>query len=165
MKQKDAVFTAITNVLSENGIPFTSGSNVNVLLTKEYRAQVTDSLVSSFQAGEIDMDAAFAGNIKSNTPKLRAYVSGLISNWVRKDTRLNGNIPYAPKAPGSRKGYTDPQLKALRTLHSQAETDEDRDEIQGYIDARIVALDANKVSSKKVDVSQLPEALAAKFNL
>jgi hypothetical protein len=165
MKQKDAVFTAINHVLSENQVSFESGSDVSTFLTKEIRGQVTNILVNQFQSNEVDMDTNFATNTVTNTPKLRAYVSGLISNWVRKDTRLNGNIAYVPKNPGSRKGSGDPQLKALRALHGQATNDADRTEIQGFIDARINELQVAKATTAKLDISLLPEALVAKLNL
>lgn len=165
MKQKDAVFSAISQVLGDNGVAFESGLNVSSLLNKEFRGQITNILVASFQNGEIDMDANFANTTKHNTPKLRAYVSGLISNWVRKDTRLNGNIAYVPKAPGSRKGSGDPQLKALRALYGQATTDADRNEIQGYIDTRVAELESAKFSTSKLDISALPEELVAKLGL
>lgn len=165
MKQKEAVFTAINHVLSENQVSFESGLDVSTLLTKEIRSQVTNILVNQFQSNEVDMDTNFAANTVTNTPKLRAYVSGLISNWVRKDTRLNGNIAYVPKNPGSRKGSGDPQLKALRALHGQATNDADRAEIQGFIEARITELQVAKATTAKLDVSLLPEALVAKLNL
>ena len=166
MKQKDAVYTAVIQVLSENDVELESGSSVSSFLTKELRAQVTTILVNGFQTSEIDMDENFAKNTVGNLPKLRAYVSGLISNWVRKDSRLNGNIAYVPKNPGSRKGSGDAQLKALRALFAQATNDSDRAEIQGYIDTRLSEIQLTKVSSaRKVDVTQLPEALVTKLNL
>jgi len=44
--------------------------------------------------------------------KLRSYCSGLQSNWLRKDTRLNGGVKYVAKNPGSRAGSTDPKALA-----------------------------------------------------
>lgn len=161
MKQKEAVKAAITSVLGE----FNSESSVSSLLTKSVRASITNKLVEQFQNGEIDQKPSFAAKVANNLPALRAYVSGLISNWVRKDSNLNGGVAYTPKSPGSRKGQGDPQLKALRALHSQATTDGDREEIQGYIDARVEEIATSKNSHKVVDYSALPPELAAKLNL
>lgn len=54
--------------------------------------------------------------------KLQMYISGLVSNWLRKDKRLNGQKNYVPRRPGSRSMPADVsnidegQLEALRAL-------------------------------------------------
>jgi hypothetical protein len=164
MKQKEAVLAAITSVLAEEGAIGLDGSSVSGLLTKSVRSQITTILVTQFEAGEIDMKPAFAAKINGNTPALRAYVSGLISNWVRKDEQLNGGVEYTPKSPGSRKGQGDPALKALRQLFSEATSLEDKDEIQVYINARVAEINSTKVR-KVPDMTQLPAELVAKLNL
>lgn len=95
---------------------------------------------------------------------LKGYGSGLISNWVRKDLRLNGNIPYTAANPGSRRGASDPQMKALKTLLGQTVDETEREEIQGYIDTRLGQIEVGKKKSIPVDFSVLPAELAAKFN-
>jgi hypothetical protein len=149
MSQKDAVFSAVTSVLGN-----TPDSKVE--LSKEQRAQVNMIVFEGFRSLTIGLDKTF------DDAELKSYVSGLTSNWLRKDTRLNGGGKYEAKNPGSRQGSSDPQLKAMRALITTVATDEQRAEIQGYIDARVSELSAAK-QVKVVDFSALPADLAAKF--
>lgn len=155
-KQKDAVFSAINSVLSENGIQVNEGDNFATYLTRELRAQVTNVLVEGFNKGTISLDKTFEGDAE-----LRTYCSGLISNWLRKDTRLNGGVKYVPQNPGSRAGSSDPQLKAMRTLLATRVdlSDEDRAEIQGEIDKRLAEVKSSKKSSTKTLSSEQIELL------
>lgn len=140
MTQKDAVFNAVTSVLANNNITFASGSNVADLLTRELRSQINTQLMSDFQAGNVAL-AADSQSKLTNTVELRNYVSGLVSNWVRKDPRLNGGTVVATTSSSSTKSLnSDPKLRALRKLHA-TQTDLNRKaEIQGYIDARLEEL-------------------------
>ena len=152
IKQKDAVYQAITSVLAEEGVHFEDGMNVGSDMTKERRSTVSNILVAGFQGGTIELDKVY-----ETESALRSYVSGLISNWIRKDTRLNGNTKYVAKNPGSRFGASDDQLKALRALLSQTTDETERTEIQGYIDARLTELKKSKAPT--ISVEALPEAL------
>src|SRR5271155_807760 len=83
MTQEEAVFQAITNVMGEQ-----DGAYVP---SKEERAQVTEILVESFKAGKIALkDTPSNAEKLADDSKLRGYCSGLQSNWLRKDPRLNG---------------------------------------------------------------------------
>lgn len=155
--QKEAVYSAVMNVLSENGVQTESGTNVGNLMTRELRSQVNEILVQGFSSGSIELDRTFTDS------ELRAYVSGLQSNWLRKDKRLNGGVAYVAKNPGSRAGSGDAQLKALRALLSTLTDSDERAEVQQHIDARVAEISANKKTSTKIDFSILPAELAAKF--
>jgi hypothetical protein len=161
MKQKEAVYLAITQVLALANIDFEDGMDVKPLLTKELRAQVNGILFESFKAGKVD----YAGELPDDSG-LKEYISGLTSNWVRKDTRFNGNTKYMPKNPGSRAGQGDEQLKNLK-LYLATKTDPaDRAEVQKYIDARIAELAAAKAKTiPTFNVSMLPEVLRSKFGI
>lgn len=154
--QKEAVFTAITNVLAESNMTIVEGTAVT--LSKEHRTQVNAILFEGFKSGSISLD-------KSNPTdaELKNYVSGVTSNWLRKDKRLNGNVGYIAKNPGSRAGSGDPQLKAMRALLSTLSTEEEKIEVQGYIDARVSEIQKSKVKSVSIDYSALPASLASKF--
>ena len=156
--QKEAVYSAVMNVLSENGVQVDSTTDISSVMTRELRSQVNEILVQGFSSGTIELEKSFS------TSELRAYVSGLQSNWLRKDKRLNGGGTYVAKNPGSRAGSSDPQLKALRALLATVTQDEDRAEVEQHIAARIAEIDAGKKVTKKVDFSQLPPELAAKFS-
>lgn len=150
MTQKEAVFAAVCSVTGFDG----EGA---VTISKEQRAQVNAILFEGFRSGAISVDREYTDT------DLKTYVSSLQSNWLRKDTRLNGGGKYVAKNPGSRAGSADPQLKAMRALISTITDESDRAEIQAHIDARVAELSATKVA-KTVDFSALPADLAAKFS-
>lgn len=149
MSQKEAVFQAVKNVC---------GEQETYTPSKEQRAQVNAILFEGFRSGQIELDREFSDS------DLKSYVSGLQSNWLRKDKRLNGNVSYVAKNPGSRAGSGDPQLKAMRALLSTLTTDADRAEVQSHIDTRIAEINASKKKTVAVDFSALPADLAAKFS-
>lgn len=144
VKQKDAVFQAVCDVRGSTEF------NTAVELTKEERAAVQAKLTAGFQAGEI----AYQGDATDST-KLSAYVSGLVSNWLRKDKRLNGNVAYVAKNPGTRTGSGDETLKAMRTLLSVTTDETARSEIQLEIDKRVAVLKPKKT----INLEAIPEAL------
>jgi hypothetical protein len=150
--QKEAVFNAITSVLSENGIEFTE-TDINPLMTRELRSQVNQILFEGFRQGTIELDSEFSDT------ELKAYVSGLQSNWLRKDKRLNGNVKYIAKNPGSRAGSGDAQLKAMRALLTTLTSEADKAEVQGHIDARVQELGVSKAKKVTINVEALPESL------
>ena len=150
MNQKEAVYTAVTNTISPNeeGV---------FMPTSEERKVVNQILFEGFRAGKISYDPEFAAKV-ANEKELRQYVSGLQSNWLRKDKRLNGGIKYEAKNPGSRTGSTDTVIKNMRLLLSTVTDAADRAEIQGAIDARVAELKPAK-AAQVLDVTALPEAL------
>lgn len=150
LSQKTAVFQAVCNVTG-----FTGEGAVSI--TKEQRAQVNTILFEGFRSNTIELDREYTDS------DLKTYVSSLQSNWLRKDSRLNGGAKYVAKNPGSRQGSADPELKAMRALQSTLTSESDIAEVQGYIDARIAAIAATK-QAKVVDFSALPADLAAKFS-
>jgi hypothetical protein len=157
--QKEAVFSAVTAVLSEAGVQVNEGSNFADHLTRELRAQVTAILVEGFNNGSISLDKTF-----ESEADLRTYCSGVTSNWLRKDSRLNGGTKYQAKNPGSRVGSSDPQLKAMRLLLSTKSDPAERDEIQAFIDARVAQVKASRKPVKSIDFSALPAELASKYS-
>jgi hypothetical protein len=155
--QKEAVYAAVVNVLAEHGIKFEDGMDVAPLMTRERRAQVNQILFEGFRSGSIELNREFTDS------ELAAYVSGLQSNWIRKDKRLNGGVQYVAKNPGSRAGSSDPQIKALRALLSTLTSEEERAEVQSYIDARLKEIAASKAKPVSIDFSSLPADLRHKF--
>lgn len=168
MKQKDAIYNLIVGAFATANIPFNDGMDVaSTMKDKTFRASVQAAAEAGFLAGEIPFEDTPSNREKMTTPaKLSQYVSGLISNWVRKDVRLNGNTKYAAKNPGTRVGSTDPQLKALRQLATQFKGDSLKfAEIQNHITTRVSALQSEKAKSIKVDLSVLDPALVAELGL
>lgn len=144
MSQKEAVFSAVTNVCGEQEGAYTP--------SKDERASVNQILFEGFKSGSIE----FAGELPEDS-KLKGYVSGLQSNWLRKDKRLNGGTQYVAKNPGSRAGSTDPQIKAMRVLLSTQEDPTKRAEIESFIARRLAEIKPAKTVT--IDVDALPEAL------
>ena len=158
VNQKSAVFAAISMVLSNAGIEFTEGENVSEHMTKEVRAQVNAILFQGFRAGDIELDREYSDT------DLKAYVSGLQSNWIRKDKRLNGNTVYVAKNPGSRAGSGDSQLKNMKLLLATLTPGtDDYVEVETAIATRSTEVAAAKAKTITVDFSALPEHLRAKF--
>jgi hypothetical protein len=152
MKQKDAVYGAIVSVMGS------IEGNVSETITPEQRKQVNMILFEGFRASEIALDREFTD------AELKQYCSGLTSNWLRKDTRLNGGSKYIAKNPGSRAGSSDAQLKAIRALKSTLTPDHaDYEEVCQAEATRIAEITAAKVT-KVVDFSALPAGLAEKFS-
>lgn len=144
MKQKDAVFNAVSSV--KGTTDFTS----QVTLSKEERASVAQTIFTGIKNGTV----AYGGDV-SNDTELTTYISGLVSNWLRKDTRLSGGTKYVAKNPGTRTGSGDESVKAMRALLSATTDETARAEIQTAIDARLTELKPKKV----INVAALPENL------
>lgn len=139
MKQSEAVFKALCEVM---GVESFEGTVCEP--TTEERAQVNLILFEGFRAETIELSKRY------DDKGLKNYCSGLTSNWLRKDKRLNGNVVYQAKNPGSRAGSTDPTIKACRML-LQTKTDPvDRAQIQKHIDARIAEI---KPATKQVELT------------
>ena len=156
--QKEAVYSAVMSVLGEQGVSVTEGSDISSLMSRELRSQVSEILVEGFKNGSIELNKTFSDS------ELRTYVSGLQSNWLKKDKRLNGGTQYVAKNPGSRAGSSDPQLKALRSLLSALTDETERLEVQSHIDARSAELAAQKVT-KSIDRSAIPAELLTKLGM
>ena len=143
MTQKEAVFQAVTNVCGDQDGAFTP--------TKEERASVNQILFEGFRAGSVELDREY------DDSQLKSYVSGLQSNWLRKDKRLNGGTQYVAKNPGSRAGSTDPHIKAMRALLASKSDAGERAEIQSFIDKRVAEIKPTKTVT--INVADLPEEL------
>lgn len=144
MNQKEAVYKAVIAVKGRDTF------EEPVTLSREEREKVSKQVAESFQKG----DVAFAeGNREGK--ELNTYVSGLVSNWLRKDNRLNGNIKYQPKNPGTRTGSADEAVKAMRALYAATTDQQARTEIQAEIDKRLGELKPKKV----INTEALPEHL------
>ena len=148
MTQKEAVFQAVTNVVGVQDGAYQP--------TKEQRASVNQILFEGFRSGSIECETEYTDS------ELKGYVSGLQSNWLRKDKRLNGNTKYVAKNPGSRAGSSDAQIKALRALMSTKSDASEVAEIQSFIDKRLAEIKPTKTVS--FDASVIPAELAHLLN-
>jgi hypothetical protein len=112
--------------------------------------------MSGFANGTVELSAE--ASAKFNTDALlKSYTQGLVSNWLRKDIRLNGGVKHETKNPGSRAGSGDDTVKALRALRSTLTDSDQISEVESEIAARIAAHKASKAPKTVIDVSSLPE--------
>lgn len=157
--QREATFNAIITVLSNNGASFQSGSDVKSVITSEHKKKVKDILVADFKNGNIDYTDDFAKTKLTSNSELSKYCSGLISNWIKKDPRLNGNTKYQVLNKGSRVGQGDSQVKELRKLLKATTGTDAENEVTEALNARLAAVRADKKPVSNIDVDSLPENL------
>jgi len=150
MSQKEAVFAAITEVLGNF-----SGS---AELSTEQRKEVISSIMSGFASGTVELsnEARFKYDTDA---KLKSYTQGLVSNWIRKDVRLNGGSKYETKNPGSRAGSGDDTVKALRALRSTLTNADQISEVEAEIASRVAAFKASKTPKLEINAELIPENL------
>lgn len=165
MKQREAVYKATHAVLKEAGISFEDyqEGGIKDLVTDEHRGQIIGIVCESFKSGEVELKDTEANRSKlANDAELRAYTSGLVSNWHRKDKCFNGNVTYKAKNPGSRAGQGDSQMKNLKLLRKKFEDDPAKvKEIDEAIVKRTEELRAEKTKKIEVDWNEIPEELRA----
>lgn len=160
-KQKDAVFAQVEAVVGTISGPVT--------LTKDQRHEVVAALTAEIEAGNVEFSDEARAKYNT-TPLIRTYVGGLVNNWLRKDTRLNGNTKYEAANPGSRTNSGDEQLKALKQLRKQIAQSGDASklaEVDTAITNRQAELKAAKPAKAKtvkltqpeVDLTEVPDEL------
>lgn len=163
MKQREAVYKVTTEVLASRNIEFTPGeTDVKDVATADIRSEITRKLVNLFQEGQVEFKSTESNQAKlSDEPKLRSYVTGLITNWFNKDTNLNGGSKYQAKNPGSR--APDSQLREMRILKKRLEAKGDAGavaRVDQAIAERIQELKAAKSPEiPAANVENLPEFL------
>jgi hypothetical protein len=140
--QKEAVYSAVISTLTDAGHVFHDGMNVATILSSEHRNKINSILVEGFKSSSISLNRSFGSDAE-----LRVYCSSLVSNWIRKDKRLNGGSSYSAKNPGSRLGSNDPQIKALRALMKNQSDPLKLTEIQSFISKRLDEIKENSISN------------------
>lgn len=157
LSQKAAVYNAVQSIHSFD-------DNQEVTLTKDERAQVVAIVCAAFDAHEVVLsDAARA---KFDTPeKLRSYTSGMVNNWLRKDTRMNGGTKYVTKNPGSRAGSADALIKNLKLLKSTISDPDKLTQIEAAIEARQAEIKVEKAKDVEIDFSAISPELLEKLGL
>lgn len=83
LSQKDAVFQFVQEAILTSGVVITGAEKLRDLVTKDVRKTVRTKLFNSIKSGDIKLSK------EMDDSKLKEYCSGLINNWVKKDTRFN----------------------------------------------------------------------------
>lgn len=128
----------------------------------DMKPTIVSELCEMFINEEITMSEK-AREKYSNPKDLRGYVGGLVNNWLRKDTRLNGGDKYVTKNPGSRAGSSDSIVKNLKALRSTMTDEVKIKEIDSAIEARQAEIKVKKVV--EVDLSTIDPELLKKLGI
>lgn len=152
MKQNDAVFGAVCEVLGQNNF------STKVELSKDQQNQVIEIVTNGILNGTVDFSTE-AKTKYNDYDKVRSYTTGMVNNHLRKDLRLNGGSKYQPKNPGSRAGSGDEQLKALKALRSTVSDPETIQQLDAAIEVRTQEIKATKVKKVEINYDALPEHL------
>lgn len=139
--QGEAVFQAVCEVAGE--------FDGKVELNKAQLETVYSKVLAMFTSGQTSHSK------NPSEAELIKYIPGLVNNWMRKDTRLNGGSKYEAKRPGSRSGSGDESVKAMRQLLSVTSDPEAKGQIQDALDERIASLKPKT----EINAAALPEAL------
>ena len=160
-KQSEAVYEATRAVLKENEIVFEDGQDVKPLVNDDMKKSIVDIVMEGLKTGKVALRDGY------DHSKLPTYTKGMVANWFRKDSRLNGGVKHKVANPGIRAGSSDLGVKEMRKLLKIHKTPEN-----GVVDKKVVAkieaaIDA-KIKSIKlekarkiidVDVNHLPDDL------
>lgn len=159
VSQKMAVINVILATLSDRGVKYELKSETPVqdILTESDKTTIRTTLFSMFRKGEVECSEEATKKFTDDS-ELKAYISGLVNNWVRKSVDLNGNVKYQAKNPGSRQGSGDEQVREMKKLLSQTTDASKKQLIQSAIDARLSEIKSEK-NKVEIDVSKLPEEL------
>ncbi len=158
INQKEGVYNAVKSIKS-----FDDGDEV--VLTKDEKANVAEIVSAGFESGDVDMSDKARAKYIGNPAALKSYVGGLVNNWMRKDTRLNGGDKYVAKNPGSRAGSGDSVIKNLKLLRSTMSDDDKIAEIDAAIDRRKEEIAAEKAKDIEIDMSLISAELREKLGL
>ena len=152
MKQNDAVFGAVCEVLGGNNF------STKVELSKDQQSQVIEIVTNGILNGTVDFSTE-AKTKYNDYDKVKLYTTGMVNNHLRKDLRLNGGTKYQPKNPGSRAGSGDEQLKALKALRSTVSDPETIQQLDLAIEVRTQEIKATKIKKVEINYDALPEHL------
>ena len=163
MNQKEGVFNAIVSVLKEVGKAIVDG--VACKLDDSERKSVIGIVANGLHNGDIALSADAKAKYDTVDKLEKKYVPGLVSNWLRKDTRLNGGEKYVTKNPGSRAGQGDETLKNLKLLKGTLTDAEQIAAVQSEIDKRVEEIKKEKQKDVKVDLTKIPVELRQQLGL
>lgn len=131
ISQKQAVVDGVKGVLGSNFDPSVPAKQQ---LSSSQISSIRDTIVSGITAGSV----VYKGD-NTNTAKVKSYVSGLISNHLRKAKELNGGSGYTPsqKRPSGKKDSVVSELKTLlSTLEAGSEA---YSEVESEISKRLLS--------------------------
>lgn len=158
MNQRKATCSTILAVLEERGVKYELNGQTPIqeVLTESDRKEVANALFAMFRANQVEMSEE-AKDKYQDDKALKSYITGLISNWVRKAPEFNAGGKYVAKNPGSRAGQGDEQVKEMKRLLSITTDPEKRTLIESAIASRVAEIKPE--ANVEIDANKLPESL------
>jgi hypothetical protein len=154
--QKEVVYATISAFMQENSRQFDDGAKID--LSSEDRKTIVTMIVAAIDAGEMEFSPEALA--KHDTPeKVRNYSTGLLSNWLRKDSRLNGGAKHSIKNPGSRIGQDDDLIKSLKSLKKHLTSHAEIAAVEAEILLRAEQLRLEKQKSITINKDKIPAHL------
>lgn len=165
VNQKTAVVNSILSVLSDRGVDYVLGGEVNLseVINDSDKQTVRSMLFTAFKEGRVEYKDSFESKVQDDS-ELKKYISGLLNNWMRKNKDFNCGEVYHAKNPGSRAGSQDESIKAMRLLLSITPDQADKKAIQSAIDAKLAEIQAEK-KQVTIDLDAIPEELKKMLGL
>lgn len=138
ISQKDAVFNSIMMVLNESDIVIPE-SGVKSIWTKDVKIAVAEIIKVGIEAGDIPFKGQASG--------VDRYVTGLISNWINKDPRLNGQKKYKTTTKATGNASLDEAMKLYGVVKGT------------FLEQRVKATISSMKGKQSIDVEHLPLSL------
>lgn len=154
--QKEGVFSAIVELFGFSGGKFVP--------TKDQRKELIECVTEGIMSGFIEFSEEAKAKYVTKDD-VRGYVNGMVSNWLRKDVRLNGGEKYVTKNPGSRAGQGDEVLKNLKALRTTLTEADHIAAVDLEIEARTAELAKSKAKTVTIDMDKIPAELRAQLGL
>ena len=160
VSQKQSVVNEIKAIL---GGTYNENIPARDQLTEDQLKTVKANVVAGILNGSIEFKTEY-----SDEKDVIRYVSGMVSNHLRKARELNGNVNHSPLSSG--RGSRDPQISELtKLLKTYSDDSEEYKQVIIAINARKTELTAEKNEQAKatkkqkvsynIDFSVLPEGL------
>jgi len=160
ISQKESVISQVKLAL---GSSFNASIAARNLLTDDQLETIKTNIFNGILNGTIDF-----GKEITDEKELSRYVSGMVSNYLRKSKELNGGSDYAPQSTG--RGSRDPQVSELnKLLKTYTEGSDEYSQIVFAIEARknelasertVVVKEKKKVKEfESINMDVLPESL------
>lgn len=93
--QRSVVFNRIKELVKEQGLKIQENQPVMDVLTSESLKTIYDRVCNDFKSGKAPLKKTQGNKEKlEDEKKLRVYVVGLCSNWLRRDPKLNGDEKF-----------------------------------------------------------------------
>jgi len=156
--QIESVFYCVSNYINEKYDEFVSGeTNAHELLTLNDKTLITQMLVELAQAQQMPIGGKKRTYDLNDTKEIKRYCRGLLSNHLRRDSRLNGGLQRHELNEQKRGPNGDAQLKALQALAKQIGSNDD---IEAAIVERKIVIEAQrKRTIVAIDINSLPAHL------